>query len=572
MEYIDIEQRNINIIEVETGISEKTRIDLLNSILIKLKNSSEGEICLMPVGSNFANYINIKSILKSLNRSIYNTRTNLSIINKKTYKKFISENKEFEDFSRYYPGFFEDGNILEKYFKDKNLTNIEMSDDDYEKFIPQNTKENANIKILGNDQYTYGINRISDEINGKDIHNYYFTVSAEECIRLYKNFYSEIFNDNIRSGLAPNGKNFKGLKEDFEETIEKKPKEFYLRNNGVTLVLNNFNLDHDWDGVNIPLKNPRVINGAQTISFLTEIYYEKAASDRSKFKEVFIPLRIITNLNNEQKREVTTSLNNQNPVGPLDQIMQSDKLSFINDNFYGDKKIEDKKGLDKFVQNFLSIIILNPGKSINSSEQNKVDYIKGQELDNIIYELPNKDEIINEGFKEVIKNESFFILGDENIEVIESVSKEIYSFYQMINYELQVYDKKKFNENIEEKIIGKEKEVLTSFSKYGYFLFISLYSMRLGGTITSLDEYVTKEEKIENINLDISKVKRIKNLDKFEISISEFENEIIEFLNIRKGEFGSEYKDYKKKAKTFNKDGKLSKSSQIYKFLTGQEK
>ncbi len=545
MTYEKIEAKGYGIITINCDEKEFDSKNVLREILKSLENTEFNEVCIIPEGKNFENYIKTKQFISELDSDIHNKKDNESIINKKNIEKFIKKREEFKGF---HTDVYSYGSPLKRIeygkISNKNIKNSEIRDSYFkESFTGTSKSDTYKLKIEEKERYAYGVNQVGS------IKSYYFTIKADECIRLYKEFYGTLFKSNIRDGLAKEGKNFKGLKNDFEDTIKYSPENFYLKNNGVTLVVEDgIIINQELENLEIDIKNPRVINGAQTISYLTEIYYE--IGKRNLFEKVNIPFRIITNLKNNVN-EITKALNSQNPVGPLDQFMKSEKIEILNNKKITNNIIEDRDYLEEFIKIYLAGVLFNPGKALNSSEQNKVDYVKGYEDAKSLIEF--------------IWQESFY--SEENGTNIEKITsdwyKEIYGTfkdYKKTTFECdfqEIINKKNYEEGSE------EYKRVNAFKSSGYHLFISLYSLRISQNLQNLSKGLLKE----NI--------KIKTLEKKEdITTKEFVKEIIKFLEVVPDdkEFYSDYKFYKRKAKTFVKEGTLSKNSQIYQFLIGQEK
>ena len=153
---------------------------------------------------------------------------------------------------------------------------------------------------------------------------------------MYEEMRQRLFDRNIRSGLAgdesPNRAIIRSLK---EIVLDEKtdPSVFFFNHNGVTMFAQKLQQE---DGA-CRITEPRVLNGAQTISLLTPSEKvrrsSKAKNQSHRLERVEVPCRILTKANDEFVISVTVNNNRQNPVKPwalrandMIQLQLADKL------------------------------------------------------------------------------------------------------------------------------------------------------------------------------------------------------------------------------------------------------
>ncbi|MCB1142301.1 MAG: AIPR family protein [Leptospiraceae bacterium] len=165
-------------------------------------------------------------------------------------------------------------------------------------------------------------------------------LKLSELHKIYLNMGNRLFEKNIRAGLSPeNGPNRsirKSLKNILGGTED--PVDFSFNHNGITMSAQNI----EYKDGKIRVSEPRILNGAQTITSTARYFEENTNSKNSpesnpKFKSIEILGKIILpNMTKDPSNfiaNVTINTNRQNPVEPwnlrasdLIQLEFSDKI------------------------------------------------------------------------------------------------------------------------------------------------------------------------------------------------------------------------------------------------------
>ena len=143
-------------------------------------------------------------------------------------------------------------------------------------------------------------------------------ISLYDLYKMFVDMKQRLFEKNIRAGLdsdlAPNQAIKKALK-DIVINNKVSPEYFTFHHNGVTLFAEKLEAE---DG-NSKIIEPRVLNGAQTITTLSRFIEELQKHPNyqefeNRLKEIEVIGKIITNCSQEFVTKVTISNNKQNPV------------------------------------------------------------------------------------------------------------------------------------------------------------------------------------------------------------------------------------------------------------------
>ena len=148
---------------------------------------------------------------------------------------------------------------------------------------------------------------------------YFGYVSGEELAELWKENGRNLFHKNIRNVLGKTEVN-----DELNQTIQKKPENFWYFNNGVTIIADQ--IDKSLIGGtnrelgSFKLTNASVVNGAQTISTIGET----ASTHPDQIKKIFVLVRCIAldQAPPEFGNEVTKANNRQNRIENRDFVSQ----------------------------------------------------------------------------------------------------------------------------------------------------------------------------------------------------------------------------------------------------------
>ena len=134
-------------------------------------------------------------------------------------------------------------------------------------------------------------------------------VSAFSIKELYAKHNINLLAHNLRYHISGGT-----IDRDIKFTIEKKPESFWLKNNGITIICDDFRID----GREVHLKNFSIVNGGQTVYLLHQSKY----LDRNR--DFFLTCKIIKieGETEEDKNnftlEIAKAANSQKPIKPAD--------------------------------------------------------------------------------------------------------------------------------------------------------------------------------------------------------------------------------------------------------------
>ena len=116
-----------------------------------------------------------------------------------------------------------------------------------------------------------------------------------------------LFDDNIRDYQGQTNVNNK-----IRKTLEEDPESFIIRNNGITILVSDFNQQ----GLKYTLKNPQIINGCQTCNVIYQTYKDKG-EEALKNVELFARIIKIKSEDYQVTTNVISANNSQNQVYDL---------------------------------------------------------------------------------------------------------------------------------------------------------------------------------------------------------------------------------------------------------------
>lgn len=134
-------------------------------------------------------------------------------------------------------------------------------------------------------------------------------VSAYSIKQLYAKHNINLLSRNLRYHIAG-----RDIDKAIADTINNDPESFWLKNNGITIICDDF----DIDGIEVKLKNFSIVNGGQT----TYLLHKNANINESH--DLYLPCKIIkTEGGNEDEKnafslEIAKATNTQKPIKPVD--------------------------------------------------------------------------------------------------------------------------------------------------------------------------------------------------------------------------------------------------------------
>lgn len=144
----------------------------------------------------------------------------------------------------------------------------------------------------------------------------YGAVPAEDIVRIYNEFGSRLFSENLRFGIEKSEVN-----DGIRQTAKDDPQNFWYFNNGITAICEDFKKapvggQGNDNGV-FDVTRISIINGAQTVSSLA-----RSVTEGAELKEADVHLRIISLIDTPEDLavDVTTANNTQNDLSPVDFV------------------------------------------------------------------------------------------------------------------------------------------------------------------------------------------------------------------------------------------------------------
>ncbi len=237
------------------------------------------------------------------------------IVNEKVQRRFLSLHSELGEESKVHfilytsaPQAGINRSRIEKKFReqftDSSLYEVsiffgsDVEDEIRESESRRPTVEEGKIRIDETDNYLY---------YGDDA--VIVNVSALSIKSLYAQHSINLLSRNLRYHIAG-----REIDKGIEDTIKNSPESFWFKNNGITIVCEDF----DIDGREVKLRNFSIINGGQTTYMLHK-------SNRiSENNDLFLPCKIIksTGETEDEKNlfslEIAKATNTQKPIKPVD--------------------------------------------------------------------------------------------------------------------------------------------------------------------------------------------------------------------------------------------------------------
>jgi hypothetical protein len=133
---------------------------------------------------------------------------------------------------------------------------------------------------------------------------YTFALDGSALHALYRDHGDDLFSANLGDFLGA-GKSSGNVNNRIKETVEKNPENFYVLNNGITIVTKKADLDPD--GKVLHLHGVSIVNGAQTTGAIH-------AAGEANAKNVSVLTRVITVENEKLISEIVAGNNTQNSI------------------------------------------------------------------------------------------------------------------------------------------------------------------------------------------------------------------------------------------------------------------
>lgn len=170
----------------------------------------------------------------------------------------------------------------------------------------------SNKRITVEDTLTIEGNGEAFEIKGNKWKACVTAVKGSWIRRLYLNYKDDLFSGNPRNYLGA-GKRKNKINLGIMDTVEKQPDNFWAYNNGLTALVNDYDLE---DGILSAVQGITIINGAQSTGAIGAV--EKLEED------FLVPIRFIVCSDPKIIEEIINNNNKQNEILPSD-LRSNDK-------------------------------------------------------------------------------------------------------------------------------------------------------------------------------------------------------------------------------------------------------
>ncbi|MBL3758503.1 AIPR family protein [Bacillus sp. FSL W8-0519] len=251
--------------------------------------------------------------------------------------------------------------------------------------------QNSQIGVLSRTRATQ-----SKSLNNPAAEGYVFSANLFDLVELYNKKGKTLFLKNIRYGIADE----LDVDSAINETLMKRPEEFWYLNNGITLILekNNLNLqNYEMIGLSDAEEKSNgiqltVINGAQTLNSAAKFFYKEESQKHAR-EHAFVMLKVIEITSNKTEAvddvidKITISLNRQKPIIADDIAFTLPVVKHINN-------LREKVNINKSKNE----------RKAQENEQTKVD-INTVEYEQTRIEFDAKNEIASAKEEEVITEE-----------------------------------------------------------------------------------------------------------------------------------------------------------------------
>ena len=139
---------------------------------------------------------------------------------------------------------------------------------------------------------------------------YTTAVPAKWLYELYRKHKTDLFSANYRDYLGSRQSD-RNINNGIKRSAENQPDQFWVFNNGITALVNSFELDLDDEKKEIRIDGISIVNGAQTTGAIGSL-------DNSPDENAMVPIRFIECADAEIVQEIVRYNNSQNRMRPSD--------------------------------------------------------------------------------------------------------------------------------------------------------------------------------------------------------------------------------------------------------------
>lgn len=155
--------------------------------------------------------------------------------------------------------------------------------------------------------------RVGFELTGDRWKAYVTAVSAKWLQQKYATYKDDIFSGNPRTYLG-SGKKKNKINLGIMETIDQQPENFWAYNNGITALVNDYEVPHEGKD-DLSISGITIINGAQTTGAISSV---------ETLKDAWVPIRFIVCNDTNIIDDIINNNNKQNEILPSD-LRSNDK-------------------------------------------------------------------------------------------------------------------------------------------------------------------------------------------------------------------------------------------------------
>lgn len=154
--------------------------------------------------------------------------------------------------------------------------------------------------------------QISDgfELKTEKWNAYVTAIAAKDLRRLFKKYNTTLFSANVRDYLGSR-KTDSNINNGIKETAEHSPENFWVFNNGITILTHKYEVEGQKNRLAIRLHGASIVNGAQTTGALGSL--KKMPSDAAK-----VPVRFVSTTDPDIIDKIVQFNNSQNKISASD--------------------------------------------------------------------------------------------------------------------------------------------------------------------------------------------------------------------------------------------------------------
>ncbi len=218
-----------------------------------------------------------------------------------------------------------------------------------------------------------------------------FTVKGSWLRNLYLKYGDSLFSANYRGFLGANKR--RKINFGIQQTINNQPEDFWVFNNGITLITNNIGSESSKSYI----EGISIINGAQTTGSIGSIDI-KNIDDLDNIEKLEVMCRVVVCKNQERINEIVKYNNTQNKITTWDQFSNDPHQKLLQDQFsnigikYNFKRSFENNSKDLSIEQVVQPILAFNGL-IEDSNRSKNSIFENSEIFKRAFETRNSRHI-----------------------------------------------------------------------------------------------------------------------------------------------------------------------------------